>query len=131
MRMQVLGRRPTWNRVPGASSQPWSRHQAMNDPAIVQDRLAQHFGVQTLVPDLAGRSSVHRVIYEELCRGHTDAGSRAAIVQQINALQAAAAQAIILGCTEIGLLIDQSHSPLPVFDTTTLHAAAAVDRICT
>ena len=102
----------------------------MEDPAIVQDRLRLNFGVNTLLPDAAGRAEVHRVVYEELCRGRIDAGSRVAYQQQIAALQAAGAQAIILGCTEIGLLIEPPHSPLPVFDTTSLHAAAAVDWIC-
>ena len=102
----------------------------MEDPAIVQDRLRQGFGVETLLPDAAGRAEVHRVIYEELCRGRIEAPSRVAYQRQIAALQAAGAQAIILGCTEIGLLIEPQHSPLPVFDTTSLHAAAAVDWIC-
>lgn len=102
----------------------------MDDPAIVQDRLREGFGVQTLLPDAAGRVEVHRVIYEELCRGRIEATSRAAYQRQIAALQAAGAQAIILGCTEIGLLIEPQHSALPVFDTTSLHAAAAVNWIC-
>jgi len=102
----------------------------MEDPAIVQDRLHRHFGVSTLVPDHAGRAEVHRVVYEELCRGRIEDVSRVAYQQQIAALQAAGAQAIILGCTEIGLLIEAHHSPLPVFDTTSLHAAAAVNWIC-
>lgn len=102
----------------------------MVDPAIVQDRLRLNFGVSTLLPDAPGRAEVHRVIYEELCRGRIEDHSRVAYQQQIAALQAAGAQAIILGCTEIGLLIEPHHSPLPVFDTTTLHAAAAVDWIC-
>jgi aspartate racemase len=102
----------------------------MEDPAIVQDRLRAAFGVQSLLPDAAGRVEVHRVVYEELCRGRIEASSRVAYQRQIAALQAAGAQAIILGCTEIGLLIEPPHSPLPVFDTTSLHAAAAVDWIC-
>jgi aspartate racemase len=102
----------------------------MEDPSIVRDRLRQRHGVTTLLPDDVGRATVHRVIYEELCRGRIEPASRAAFVALIEDLRAAGAEAVILGCTEIGLLIDQSHSPLPVFDTTTLHAAEAVDWIC-
>lgn len=102
----------------------------MDDPAIVRDRLRTRHGVQTLLPDAAGRAEVHRIIYEELCRGRVEPASRAAYVQAIEALRDAGAEAVILGCTEIGMLISQAHSPLPVFDTTNLHAAAAVDWIC-
>ena len=98
----------------------------MEDPAIVQQRLRQRFGVETVVPDAAGRALMHRVIYDELCRGIVDDRSRSDVVALIAALQARGAQAVILGCTEITLLIDAACSPLPVFDTTALHAAAAV-----
>jgi aspartate racemase len=102
----------------------------MEDAAIVRDRLAARFGVQTRLPAAAARAEVHRVIYEELCRGRVEPASRAAYVGVIEALRADGAEAVILGCTEIGLLIGPADSPLPVFDTTTLHAAAAVDWIC-
>jgi aspartate racemase len=69
---------------------------------------------------------MHDVIYNELCRGVINDRSRAAVLGLIAALQAQGAQAVILGCTEITLLIDATCSPLPVFDTTALHAAAAV-----
>ena len=99
----------------------------MEDAAIVRDPLRQRHGVQTLVPDTAQRALMHRVIYDELCLGVVDPASRAAVVGVIQALQAQGAQAVILGCTEITLLIDAACSPLPVFDTTALHCAAAVD----
>lgn len=98
----------------------------MEDPAIVQQRLLQRFAVETTVPDAAGRALMHRVIYDELCRGVVNERSRSAVVALIAAMQAQGAQAVILGCTEITLLIDAACSPLPVFDTTALHAAAAV-----
>jgi aspartate racemase len=98
----------------------------MEDPAIVQQRLAQRFGVQCLVPDEAGRALMHRVIYDELCRGQVHTASRTQVVALIEQLQQQGAQAVILGCTEITLLIDAACSPLPVFDTTALHAEAAV-----
>lgn len=101
-------------------------HFTMQDPAIVKDRLLQRFGVETTVPDAAGRALMHRVIYDELCRGVISAESRSAVVALIGELQASGAQAVILGCTEITLLISAACSPLPVFDTTALHAAAGV-----
>lgn len=103
----------------------------MDDAGIVRERLAARFGLDILLPPPAARETVHRVIYEELCRGRFDPASRQAYVDTIAALRAAGAEAVILGCTEIGLLISPADSPLPVFDTTTLHAAAAVDWICT
>jgi len=103
----------------------------MEDAAIVIDPLAQRHGLQVLVPGADDRALLHRVIYDELCRGVISAASRAAVVAVIGQQRAAGAQAVILGCTEITLLIDQACSPLPVFDTTALHCAAAVDWILT
>lgn len=99
----------------------------LDDPAIVQDRLRQRHGLQVLVPDAADRAEVHRVIYDELCRGVLLERSRQACVAAIGRLQAQGAQGVILGCTELTLLLDAASSPLPVFDSTALHAAAAVD----
>lgn len=99
----------------------------MDDPAIVQDRLRQRFGVQVLLPDAAARAEVHRVIYDELCRGVVDERSRQSYRRIIADLQAQGAEGVILGCTEITLLVDAASSPLPIFDSTALHAAAAVD----
>jgi aspartate racemase len=98
----------------------------MEDAGIVADRLAQRHGVATLVPDAAGRAALHRVIYGELCRGVVRDTSRDAVVALIERGRAEGAEAVILGCTEITLLIDAACSPLPVFDTTALHAGAAV-----
>ena len=99
----------------------------MDDPAIVQDRLRQRHGLQVLVPGDADRAEVHRVIYDELCRGVVLDGSRQAYVAAIDRLRAQGCEAVILGCTEITLLVDAGCSPLPVFDSTALHAAAAVN----
>ncbi len=99
----------------------------LDDPGIVQDRLRQRHGLQVLLPDAADRDEVHRVIYDELCRGVVLERSRLAYRDVIERLQAQGAQAVILGCTEITLLVDAASSPLPVFDSTALHAAAAVD----
>ena len=90
-------------------------------------RLESH-GLDVLVPDTAGRRTVHRVIYEELCQGIVHETSRQAFMAVISDLVAAGAEGIVLGCTEIELLIEPEHSPVPVFPTTRLHAEAAVTR---
>ena len=84
-------------------------------------------GIDVQVPDAADRQLVHRVIYEELCVGVVSEESRAAYRAVIDRLVARGAQGIILGCTEIELLIRAGDSPVPVFPTTRLHAEAAVD----
>lgn len=90
-------------------------------------RLVNRFGLDVIIPSAANREIVHRIIYEELVRGIVNASSRAQYQTVIDDLRADGAQAVILGCTEIGLLIQSQHSPLPLFDTTLLHARAAVD----
>ena len=99
----------------------------MEDDSIVRARLQQRFGLTVSVPQADDRALIHRVIYEELVRGLVQAKSRDAVVALIERQRLCGAQAVILGCTEIGLLIDANCSPLPVFDTTALHAAAALD----
>lgn len=98
----------------------------MEDDAIVRARL-QAQGLMVTVPLAEDRERMHRVIYEELVRGIIRPESRAAVVALIARQAARGAQGVILGCTEIGLLIDEPCSPLPVFDTTVLHAKAAVN----
>ncbi|MFC1960282.1 aspartate/glutamate racemase family protein [Chloroflexota bacterium] len=90
-------------------------------------RLEDPFGLNVLTPDEAGREMVHRVIYEELVLGQIVPESRAAYRQIIGDLAQAGAGGIILGCTEIGLLVKPEDSPVPMFDTTEVHAAAAVE----
>jgi len=89
-------------------------------------RLRDHHGIETVVPDDEDRETVHRIIYEELCLGVVSEGSRKAYLGITDKLAAAGAECIILGCTEIGLLVEQQHTTLPLFDTTNLHAEAAV-----
>lgn len=89
-------------------------------------RLEAKHGLSVLVPDEAGRDMVHHVIYDELCHGKLSDASRREYQRVIDELKARGAQALILGCTEITLLIKPEHSSLPVFDTTRLHADAAV-----
>lgn len=90
-------------------------------------RLVNRFGLDVIIPSAEGREIVHRIIYEELVRGIINDSARAQYQSLIDDLRADGAEAIILGCTEIGLLIQSQHSPVPLFDTTMLHALAAVN----
>jgi len=91
-------------------------------------RLEDKFGLEVLVPDAQDRKAVHDIIYRELVTGQVLDASRQVYREVIARLVERGAQGIILGCTEIMLLIGQDDSPVPIFDTTTLHAMAAVDR---
>jgi aspartate racemase len=91
-----------------------------------RDRLAQH-GLTVLVPDADDRAEVHRIIYDELCLGIIRDESRQVYREVIERLVDAGAQGIILGCTEIELLVSERDSNVPVFPTTRLHIEAAVD----
>jgi aspartate racemase len=82
-------------------------------------------GLSVLIPEV-DRTNLNGIIYEELCRGIVREESRKVYVEAINRLAARGATAVILGCTEIGMLIDDSVSPLPTYDTTDLHARALV-----
>jgi aspartate racemase len=92
-----------------------------------RERLRTRFGVELIVPDEDDRATVHQVIYDELCRGRIEASSRAVYQDIIGRLRARGAEGVILGCTEITLLIGPADSVLPVFDTTVLHATAAAE----
>lgn len=93
-----------------------------------RNRLTDRFGLDVMVPQADDRDMVHKIIYDELCLGITRPESALAYVAIIERLKAAGAQAVILGCTEITMIIQQSNSPLPVYDTTRLHALAAVEE---
>lgn len=84
-------------------------------------------GLEVLIPAEDERAEVHRIIKKELCVGEFKDSSRQYYIDVINGLAERGAEGVILGCTEIGLLITQDDSPIPVFDTTAIHAAAAVD----
>jgi aspartate racemase len=94
-------------------------------------RLTSNFGLDVLVPDEQDRYLVHRVIYQELCLGKIEARSRAEYLRIIDTLAAAGAQGIILGCTEIGLLVNQADTQVRLYDTTAIHAAKAVEYALT
>ena len=92
-----------------------------------QGRLARQFNLDTIVPDLAERNEVHRIIYEELCVGLIRPESRMSLHRIMTRLAEQGAEGVILGCTELGLLVGNDDSPVPLFDTTRIHALAAVD----
>jgi len=90
-------------------------------------RLVDRYGLEVLIPEAQAREIVHRVIYDELVLGQVKSVSREAYKQIIEELVAAGAQGIILGCTEIGLLVKEEDSNVPLFDTTYIHAMSAVE----
>jgi aspartate racemase len=90
-------------------------------------RLAEQHGLSVLVPDDEDRATVHRIIYDELVAGKIVPSSREAYRAVIARMIEAGAEAIIFGCTEIMLLVGPEDSSVPVFDTTALHAAAAIE----
>ncbi|WP_370558618.1 aspartate/glutamate racemase family protein [Edwardsiella tarda] len=90
-------------------------------------RLSERHGLEVIVPEADDRATVHHIIYDELVAGQITPSSRAAYRQVIARLVQAGAEAVILGCTEIMLLVQPEDSAVPLFDTTALHAAAAVE----
>ncbi len=94
--------------------------------SFYRERLQRHFGIHALVPGQDDQATIHRIIYDELCRGEMRDSSRRACLGIIDGLKKNGAQAVILGCTELPLLICPSGPGIPVLDTTRLHAEAAV-----
>ncbi|ELY4776140.1 aspartate/glutamate racemase [Cronobacter turicensis] len=90
-------------------------------------RLAQEFGVTSLIPNESARARINQIIFDELCLGKITAESKRYYQQQIELLAEQGAQGVIFGCTEIGLLLGAQDCPVPVFDTAALHAADAVN----
>jgi aspartate racemase len=90
-------------------------------------RLREKFALDPVTPDEDDRALVHRIIYDELCVGKIDERSRAAYVDVAKRLAAKGADCLVLGCTEVGMLLNEGNAPLPMFDTTLIHADAAVD----
>jgi aspartate racemase len=96
------------------------------EQSFYKDRLRAH-GLEVMVPDEADRAVVHRVIYEELVCGKIEQASRKSCREIVARLAARGAQGVVLGCTELPLLVKPEDSAIPLFDTTELHALAAVD----
>jgi aspartate racemase len=90
-------------------------------------RLTEQHSLNVLVPNQEDQAQIHRIIYDELCLGRINAESRQCYREVIARLAQAGAEGIILGCTEIGLLVNAEDSPVPLFDTTRLHALAGVE----
>lgn len=97
----------------------------MEDP-FYRDRLKARYGIDVIVPETTPREKVHKVIYDELCKGEFQEASRDCYLQIIHDLHAQGAQSVILGCTEIGLLVRPSDTRVPLIDTTVVHSARAV-----
>jgi len=90
-------------------------------------RLSEQYGLDVIVPDEADRRRVHDIIFRELCLGDIRDDSRTEYLRIVDGLAASGAEAVILGCTEIGLLIGQADTRIPLYDTTEIHASKAVD----
>ncbi|TMO30590.1 MULTISPECIES: aspartate/glutamate racemase family protein [Pseudoalteromonas] len=93
-----------------------------------KQRLADKFAIEVLIPDAQGRETVHRVIYDELCKGIISPESKAEYLTIIDNLTQQGAEAIILGCTEIALLVQQADTSIPLLDSTALHCAMALEN---
>ena len=90
-------------------------------------RLTQNYGLEVLVPEPDERKTINRIIYDELCLGNIVPSSKEQYLKIIGGLVNMGAEGIILGCTEIGLLVRQQDCTVPLFDTTRIHAEAAVE----
>jgi aspartate racemase len=97
------------------------------EESFYRGRLESQHGLEVLVPPEDERTLVHRVIYEELCLGQVREDSRRAYQHIVAGLVARGAEGVILGCTEIGLLLRPEDAPVPLFDTGRIHAEAAVE----
>ncbi len=97
------------------------------EQTFYRGRLTDKFGITVLTPNEEEQEIVHKIIYEELCLGKINDPSRVEYIKVIDSLYASGAQAIILGCTEIALLIKQSDTAVPLYDTTEIHAVKAVE----
>lgn len=92
-----------------------------------KDRLAEKYGLRVLIPGAQDRNTVHRIIYDELCLGRALTASKQAYLRIIDGLVNRGAQAVILGCTEIGMLLSRADSDVTLYDTTIIHAEKAVE----
>ncbi len=98
------------------------------EQAFYKGRLTDAYGLDVVVPDAPDRQRVHDIIYKELCMGMVNPSSKATYLDIVEKLARRGVQAVILGCTEIGMLIRQTDTAVPLYDTTTIHAAKAVEQ---
>ncbi len=98
------------------------------EQSFYKDRLIQNHMLNVIVPSAGDRAVIHQVIYDELCLGKVVPNSRDEYIRVIASLASDGAEAIILGCTEISLLISQFDSAIPLFDTTSIHARSAAEH---
>ena len=97
------------------------------EDGFYRGRLSSRFDLRVIVPDEDDRAELHRIIYEELCTGKVVPASRTTCVAIIDRLASEGAKGIVLGCTELPLLVHAGDVTLPLFDTTRIHAEAAAD----
>ena len=91
-------------------------------------RISDNYGIEVVVPELHDRQMVHDIIYQELCQGWIDDDSREVYLAIMERMRGEAIEGIVLGCTEIGMLVEQKHTDIPLYDTTAIHAREAVTR---
>lgn len=91
-----------------------------------KNRIQDNFAIEVITPTTEQQDTVHQIIYQELCLGKVNSASRQQYLSIIENLEKQGAQGVILGCTEIGLLVQQQHTSIKLYDTTAIHAAAAV-----
>ncbi|WP_442487216.1 aspartate/glutamate racemase family protein [Halomonas litopenaei] len=96
------------------------------EQGFYKDRL-EAYGIEVQVPEKAQRDQVHRIIYDELCHGEIEQASRQVMLSIMQELKTGGAEAVILGCTEIALLVAQADTEIPLYDTTAIHARRAVE----
>ena len=92
-----------------------------------KDRISREFGIEVVVPELHDRQIVHDIIYQELCLGKIDPDSREVYLAVIDRMREENIDGVILGCTEIGMLVEPAHTDIKLYDTTVIHAQQAVD----
>lgn len=97
------------------------------DQEFYRCKLTEDYGLKVLLPEESDKKTVHEVIYQELCVGEIKAESKQAYLRIIDDLAAKGAEAVILGCTEIGMLVGQSETNVTLLDTTAIHAEKAVE----
>ena len=101
------------------------------EKSFYKGRLSERYGIQTVIPSSEDRVELHRIIYEELCCGVVKQSSRAYYLEVIDKLKTAGAEGVILGCTEIGMLVSKKDTAARLYDTTKIHAERAVNLALT